>query len=210
MYEKKTFYFGENKIEYGVDVPKDYQEGKAYPVLLYLHGYGLVNATFDDMLLSTPVQRARIPSEHPFILIAPHCPYTSWLLHTETLCAFCEHIASQSFCDRKRFYVAGTSMGACSLWMLLLEKQNLFAGAVLCCGQGPYWASGFYQNIPLLVLHGERDDVIFSYESKLMTEKVNASGGNVTLRLYEDLGHDIWDRAFSDPQTYAWLVQRKR
>lgn len=207
--QKNTFYHEENKIEYAVVFPNGYEPGKTYPVLLYLHGYGFVNATFDDMLICTPVRRARMNGE-PFVFVIPHCPYTSWLLHTETLSAFCEWIATQSFCDTKRLYAAGTSMGGCSLWMLLLEKQSLFAAAVICCGQGPYWAAGFYKDIPLLLAHGTQDDVIYASESKVMAEKINANGGNVCLKLFDGLGHEIWEQVFTDSQTYAWLLQHKK
>ena len=178
--QKNTFYHEENKIEYAVVFPNGYEQGKQYPVLLYLHGYGFVNATFDDMLICTPVRRARMNGE-PFVFVIPHCPYTSWLLHTETLSAFCEWIATQSFCDTKRLYAAGTSMGGCSLWMLLLEKQSLFAAAV-----------------------------IYASESKVMAEKINANGGNVCLKLFDGLGHEIWEQVFTDSQTYAWVLQHKK
>lgn len=204
--EKQIFYHHENCIEYAVDLPKNYEEGKEYPVLLYLHGYGFVNASFGDMVLNTPIQRAFVPEDKDFVLIVPHCPYTSWVLHMETLCAFCEYVAKQSFCNPKRFYVAGTSMGGCSTWLLLLAKKDLFAGAVICCAEGQYWASEFYKGLPILIAHGEKDEVIYAREGKMMAETVNARGGHAVLKLFPDLGHDVWNRVFRDPETYEWLL----
>ena len=210
MNQRNTFVFNGNTICYAIDFPNGYEEGKVYPTLLYLHGYGFVKATFEDMLLRTPVRRENLPSDQPFVCITPHCPLDSWVLRMETLCAFCEYIATQSFCDRKRFYLAGTSMGGCSAWMLLLAKKQLFSASIICCAQGPYWGAGFYVETPVLLAHGEKDDVIFAYESKVMAEKVNAVGGNVALRLYEDLDHGIWETVFKDERTYAWLLQHTK
>lgn len=208
--EKQTFYHHENYIEYAVDFPEDYEEGKRYPVLVYLHGYGFVKASFGDMILNTPIQRPFVPEDKACILIAPHCPHTSWILHMETLCAFFDFIAGQSYCDTERLYVAGTSMGGCSVWALLLAKKELFAGAVICCAEGQYWASEFYNGLPILAVHGEKDEVIYARESKIIVEKINAKGGHAELVLYEDLGHEIWNRVFTDPKTYAWLFQHKK
>lgn len=208
--EKLTFYHHENKIEYAVDFPENYQEGKAYPVLIYLHGYGFVNASFGDMLLNTPVQRAFVPEDKQLILVTPHCPYTSWILHMETLRAFVRFIAKQDYCNPCAVYLAGTSMGGCSAWALLLAEKEVFAGAIICCAEGQYWASEFYQGLPILVAHGEKDEIIYAREGKMMVKTVNERGGNATLKLYPNLGHEIWNAVFSDPETYAWLFRQQK
>ncbi|HET9679854.1 MAG TPA: alpha/beta hydrolase, partial [Gammaproteobacteria bacterium] len=46
-------------------------------------------------------------------------------------------------------------------------------------------------NPPTLLMHGKDDERVHTLDTKLLTQKIRAAGGPVTMKLYEDTGH-IW------------------
>ena len=210
MYEKRIFEYQEKKLEYAIDYPNGYSPEKRYPVILYLHGYGFVNGDIEKIKGSCPLRRERIPNGMPFILIAPHCDKTSWLLQFETICAFIEYVYNAEFCDKSRVYLTGSSMGGYTAWLALMAKKQIFAAAVICCGGGQYWASFEYVDIPIRLVHGALDQTVLPRESEIMAERINAIGGKVELIAHENLGHDVWTVTFTDPKTYEWLLSNRK
>lgn len=212
MYQLKKFSYLEREMEYIIDFPENYEEGKRYPVMFYIHGYGFVGKGIENLAARCPLQRERMPEKYDFIMVAPFCANKVWLSHFETLTAFIENIVGQAYCDKSRVYLSGSSMGGYTAWDLLLIKKELFAAAVICCGGGQYWAAGLgaYNGIPLKIIHGAQDRTILSRESEIMYEVIKANGGNVELVIYEDLAHDVWTRTFSDAVIYEWLADQQR
>ncbi len=45
------------------------------------------------------------------------------------------------------------------------------------------------KNPPLLMLHGDADDIVYLRNSTAMTSRVKAAGGDVTLKVYPGVGH---------------------
>ncbi len=179
-------------------------------MLVYLHGYGFVKANIEGLKARCPLQREYIPDDVPFILIVPHCTQTSWLFRFETLCAFFDYVSGLPYCDSSRLYLAGTSMGAYSAWMVLLAKKELFTATVICCGGGPYWGAEFYTDLPIRLVHGEKDLTVLPRESEIMAERINSMGGKVELVIHKELAHDVWTITFNEPKTYRWLYAHKK
>ena len=210
MYVEKIFQHHEHSIPYLIDYPDGYSPEKQYPVIVYLHGYGFVLSDIDRLKKDCPLQRGKLPSDMPCILIAPKCSEHNWLFHFESLSAFFEDIVRQPFCDSSRIYLCGTSMGSYASWIVLMEKRKFFAAAVICCGGGPYWGAEFYTETPIRLVHGEKDTVVLYRESEIMASRINEKGGNVELIGYKDLDHNIWSVTFDNPETYQWMFSHKR
>jgi predicted peptidase len=214
MQEVKQFQFNGNTVEYFIDYPEDYDSNKKYPVIIYLHGYGLVKSDMNGLRERCPVSRQRIPKEMPFIIVAPLCNEDCWLFRFETMCAFFQYVSAMDGSDAERIYLSGSSMGTFSSWYFLWAKKELFAAAVLCCGGGPYWAAGLYGKFPVRLIHATQDDIVYCQDSEIMAKKLNERGGNAELIIYDDLqtnvAHDVWTRTFTDVKTYEWLLQHKR
>ena len=54
--------------------------------------------------------------------------------------------------------------------------------------------------------HGDIDQVVFCEESRKMVDAVNRNGGSAKLTVYKDVAHNCWDRTYSDPEIYKWLL----
>lgn len=212
MYQLKKFIFQGRKLDYVIDFPNNYSSEKRYPILFYLHGYGFVGKDVEALSASCPMQRERVPETYEFILVAPLCDKISWLVQFEFLSAFIDDVVARDYCDRNRVYLSGSSMGGYTAWVVLLAKKEIFAGAVICCGGGQYWAAGVgaYNGIPLKIVHGAQDRTVYPRESELMYEAIVANGGTAELAIYDDLAHDVWTRTFTDRKTYDWLMEQSK
>jgi predicted peptidase len=97
-------------------------------------------------------------------------------------------------------------MGGYACWLLVQSMPDFFAGAVICCGAGQYWATvtKAFNNTPIMAVHGKQDTTVLPRESEIMAERINESGGSVVLTLLDN-GHDVWTDIFTDSKTYYWL-----
>lgn len=206
MFIRQQFKHYDYTLDYLIDFPSSYVEGNKYPVMFYIHGYGLVGDAPDRLESLCPLRRERLPEDLPFILVAPQCREKSWLFIFETLNAFVDDIISKDFCDDKKVYLSGSSMGGYASWMLIQADKDRFASAVICCGGGQYWAAGIgaFNGPAIRAVHGKNDNTVLPRESQILVERINLSGGNAELRIL-DSAHDVWTPTFTDTETYYWL-----
>jgi predicted peptidase len=62
---------------------------------------------------------------------------------------------------------------------------------------------------PTWVFHGEADPVVPVSESRKMVEAIKAAGGNVRYSEYPGVGHNSWDKAYSDREFIEWLLSQR-
>ena len=210
MFENKVFEYGDYKLNYAVDYPENFDESKKYPVIIYLHGMGMVMKGVDFVAENCPVRRERIPDGMDFIIIAPSCDDLMWIENFKNVVRFVEYIENMPYVDEKRCSLTGSSMGGYTAWYLLILHCDLFANAVLCCSAGMYCWVGKTVNIPVICVHGDSDTVVFPRESEILAEKLNACGGAAKLIIKKGYGHDVWTDTFTDPEIYKWMFTKKR
>ena len=71
-----------------------------------------------------------------------------------------------------------------------------------------YWNAGRIKT-PVWAFHGVEDKTVFVEESRKMVEAVNRYGGKASLTEYEGVEHNCWDRAYSNPAVYRWLLEEE-
>jgi pimeloyl-ACP methyl ester carboxylesterase len=112
--------------------------------------------------------------------------------------------------DPRRIYLAGNSMGGEGTWHLAQRRPDLWAAAAPGAGAiaptaYPYARLG---KLPVLAVHGDKDDIISYAASAEMIERLNRAGGNGTLLTVPGGGH----RSFEDvlDQVFAFFVSHAR
>ena len=207
MFEKKVYKNEGYELNYAVDLPENFDKNKKYPVIFYFHGMGMVRQGVDCVIQNCPVRRERIPEDLDFIIVAPSCDDYMWFENFNNLVRFIEYIESKPYVDENRCSITGSSMGGYTCWMLSVLHSDLFSGAVICCGGGLYWAGGQLK-IPVIAVHGDKDENVLCRESEIMVKKINEFGGNAKLIIKEGYGHDVWTVTYSNPETYRWLYEK--
>ncbi len=195
-------------IRYLLCYPKDYVEGKRYPVLFHLHGSGGRGNDFkefgDSNILKMVVEKGDTPLSKGFCVF-PQCSSDSWFDHFSELLSLCNLIYNAPFTDKERFCGSGISMGGYGIYQVMISLPELFHKAIVCCGGGMYWDAFRMKNIHLRIFHGENDDSVFVEEAYRMYDRLMEAKADVKLTIYPNCGHNCWDPTYSNFDNLEWL-----
>ena len=231
----RTVKVGSVTYHYQVYVPADWSKKKRWPVILFLHGAGERGG---DGLIQTEVGIGTAIRRHaervPAIVVFPQCLKDRWWpepeMQAQALKALDEAMKEFNG-DTSRVYLTGISMGGYGTWAIAANNPSRFAALAPVCGgvrtpprvaipsgtPDADKASDPYQAIaqkvgstPVWVFHGGADTVVPVSESQKMVEALKATGGKVRYSEYEGVGHNSWDKAYSEPEFFSWLLSQKR
>ena len=156
---------------------------KNMPVLVYLHGIGERGNKLDDIdKYALPKYMNRF--EIPYIVIAPQCHDNNfWDYHLRDVEKVIDREYKNFKFDKKNIFILGSSI------MLPIE-QNL----------------QLIKNKPILIYHGDKDDVVDVSESTSIYNKLVSMGANnVELKVIKNDNHFLTSHAFKDNYIYEWL-----
>lgn len=205
IFEEKNI----KKIDYVVRYPDNYEKGKKYPVIIFLHGAGSRMKPLSRLKLNNFFQ---VTSQHegfPFVCVAPMCNANSWFDVFEDLQEFVREVVNAQYADSERIYLMGNSMGGYGTWQLAMTMPEYFAAIVPICGGGMYWNAGRLKNVPVWAFHGQLDNTVLVEESIKMVNAVNKREGNAKLTIYPEAEHNSWDDTFKNPEVFSWLLSHK-
>jgi len=217
----KTVEVDGQKYAYCVYVPPEYTPDKPWPVVLFLHGSGergMDGFRQTDVGIAHSIRRAR--NRVPAIVVMPQCrPDMYWTGPMLTMAVRCLEAASREYhCDPERVYLTGLSMGGQGTWLLGAEYSAQFAALVPICGFAELSESSGaaarlaarLTDVPIWCFHGAMDPHVPVAKSREMVAAIREAGGNVRYTEYPDGKHDIWDRAYNDPELWQWLFAQRR
>ena len=199
-------------FSYALNLPKNYDEKKKYPLVLFLHGAGERGDDLDLACRHGFMKHVReSDKDYPFICVAPQCPYEKyWACYTESLLAFLDYLCETLPVDLDRVYLTGLSMGGTGTWMLTMAAPERFAAVAPICGSGIYWYGKQFEKIPVMVYHGDCDDIVPVSNSVEMVSSVNRNGGHAEIKICYGLGHNAWDVAYAGDELANWLLSHKK
>ena len=228
LYEKKSFVFENDTLNYRILKPLNYNPNKRYPVHLFLHGSGergndnSSQLTHGGKLFLKKENREKYNSW----VIFPQCskndrwpslssdqwdksfnnnnskPNKSLGLVIRLMDKFIE----KKQVDKQRIYLSGLSMGGMGTFEILFRRPNMFAAATPICGNGiPQLAKLYADKVPLWIFHGSDDNVVSPKYSLAMAKAIIEAGGSPKMTLYENTGHGSWNNAFEEKDFLKWI-----
>ena len=181
-------------------------------LLIHLHGAGERGNGGDELnsvLLHGFPKIANDDNLIDCIMLMPQCPKGSfWVAKIESVKKFIDDIVSEYSIDEKRIYLCGLSMGGFGTWFTAMAYPDLFAAIAPCCGGGMSWNASSLK-MPIWAFHGLCDAVVPPALTIEMVEALRKCNANVKCDLYEGVGHNSWERAFTEP-TLKWLLSNKK
>lgn len=197
-------------MRYLLQLPEDYEQAEASPLLLFLHGAGERGDDLNQVKRHGPPRLIEEGKRLPFIVVSPQCPATQWWQPVE-LAALLDEIVERYKVDENRIYVTGLSMGGFGTWALAAyQGERIAAMAPICGGGDPVKVKYSGRLAPAWVFHGAKDSVVPLRRSEEMVEAIQHAGGEVKFTVYPDAEHDSWTETYDNPQLYQWLLQHKR
>jgi predicted peptidase len=210
---------------YRLFIPTNYDEHEKFPLILWFHnalGRGsdnLAQISGTDYagthLWTTPEAQEKFPV---FVLAPqisdtkawarPHAntPPVSIRLALEIL----DSVEKDYAIDFDRIYVAGQSMGGEATWMAMAVAPGRFAASISLCGYGEDWMIPLVAKAPVWIFQGAADDVVPVEEAREWVAALRQAGGSPKYTEYPGVGHQVWDKAFAEPDLLPWLSSQRR
>jgi predicted peptidase len=198
------------KMQYLIRYPKGYKVGVKYPTVFLFHGAGARGTNVRELMGNDFFTVAAKRDDYPFVTVAAQCHEETWFDLFETVKSFVQEVTGYGFCDRKRVYAIGYSMGGYAVWQLGISMPWMFAAIVPICGGGMYWNASRFKDLPVWAFHGEKDETVKVEESKKMVDAINACGGNAKLTIYPEVAHHSWENAYVEPELFNWLLSHAK
>ena len=96
------------------------------------------------------------------------------------------------------------------MWDLVAKRPDVFAAAVPVCAIGDPKKIVAARDVKVWVFHGFKDVGMPVANAREMVAALKSAGGVVKYTEYPDLSHDIWARAFAEPELPEWLFAQRR
>jgi predicted peptidase len=219
-------------LPYRLFVPAGYDSTQRYPLVLYLHGWGVAG---DDNVrqltthvaeLVSPKRQAKTPA---FVLV-PQCPKTDeWVnrhdkppfrnydqskikesLASELVFEILAQVKKTYSVDERRIYVTGYSMGGSGTWDFVTRHPGVFAAAVPVTGVNDPNRAEVIKTLAVWAFHGEKDPVSPASNTRQMVERLRSLGAPVRYTELASVGHDSDRAAYFDDAVYTWLFAQSK
>ena len=210
-------------MPYRLFVPQGYTPEKKYPIVIWLHGAGSAGTdnigqiSLDNKIGTHFWARPENQAKHPAFVLAPQSqggwddPSSKSLSgELKSVLEILDIVRKQYSIDPDRIYIAGQSNGGIGAWGLITKKPGVFAAAVPLCGAGNTKLAARTAGTAIWAFQGAKDDIIRPEHSRSMIGAVKQAGGSPRYTEYKDLGHDIWDRVFQEPELEEWLFAQHK
>jgi predicted peptidase len=227
--ERRVYRNGAGRsLPYRLFVPDDYDPQQAYPLILFLHGAGERGSDNEAQLRYPEVLRLMADGARPCFFVAPQCPRRQkWVdapwdfrrplkmprepsapmrLAVELLAV----LEGEYRIDPRRRYVTGLSMGGFGAFDLLARRPHHFAAAVAVCGGIDESLAERIAHVPTWLFHGGRDCTVPVACSRTAVKALQAAGGEPKYTEYAEMDHDVWRRAYIEPELGDWLFRQRR
>jgi len=221
--------FGET-FPYRMSAPQFPAAGRRYPLILFLHGSGECGTdNLKQIKAGLPsLMRNLLKRPEPVIVVAPQCQTGNWWVRRlamredyaaarepmpslEVALELCRHVAAQGLADTNRLYITGLSLGGFGTWDAIQREPGMFAAAVPVCGGGDIRRVSVIKDLPIWVFHGTADKNVPVECSRRMADALRQAGSrSVQYTEYEGAAHNVWDRAYADPEMLDWMLRQTK
>ena len=212
----------EGITNYWLYTPDNLEEGKVYPIALFLHGC----CPEDEVLrprstVDPPVRMWHHFAENtqvvPTYIIAP-VSRRGWTQHIENLKKVMDDLVSYKQGDPQRIYITGFSMGGGGTWQFINRYPDYFAAA-LPMGSGLRGNIQNLKDVPIWANVGEEDRSAAPLKDSISVFRaVNGdprgalewvTGVNPRYTEHDGIGHGVqWD-AVSTQDLLSWALDKK-
>ncbi len=211
---------------YVVYLPENWTKNQKWPVILFLHGSGERGSEgLDQTQTGLPAAIRLHPERWPFVVVMPQVPFNHhhWTDPDmmQTAIAALEAEVREFSGDPDRTYLTGLSLGGYGVWEIARDNPHVFAAIAPVCG-GIFWSyqpsrwneqttlpeeyARVLRRMPVWMFHGADDPVVSPRQSALMYDALKAADGNVRFYEYAGVKHNVWDKAYADPDLPHWLL----
>lgn len=229
-YKGYIYKSGEEAFCFRLKSPDTIEDGKVYPLVVFLHGkgdYGSDNSKHMYRSLIDSVEK--YAPEDCFVFMPQGIKNRDWSDNgiltgkggMDRLYNECLDILLEEYpIDNDRVYLTGMSMGGHgSVWQAANHPEK-YAALMPVCGVFYYWDNGVrivenLENIvgkPMWFFHSRNDNtVVFDNSPDLIAElkSLGATDDSIKTRWFDEPLHDITSLAYDSADVWQWLFAQK-
>lgn len=206
--------YNERHRKYALFVPHNYTTTQRWPVIVFLHGLGEGGSDATSNLgVGLGPAIAKRASTFPFIVIFPQSDTGYWNADSaaaQDAIAALHDVKKYYRVDEDRVYLTGLSTGGYGTWVIGAKNRSEFAGLVPMCAFSARDSVPQLLNIPIWAFHNSGDMFVLAAGTSGMVSEINKHGGSAKYTEYGALGHNCWDRAYSEGELFQWMLNNRR
>lgn len=205
------------EFKYVLYVPREYDPGRAWPALVFLHGKGECG-TDGQKHIGQGIGTNIIwhADRWPFVVIMPQKPDENapWETFDGAVLAMLAATQRAYSIDSDRIALTGLSQGGHGTWALGAAHPDVWSALVPICGYAaplaPADIAAKVKGLPIWCFHGETDTAVAPEKSREILAALEAAGVKPKATFYPETGHNSWDKAYAEPELPGWLLAQKR
>ena len=236
QYEKHLYIHKGDTLPYRLLLPLNYNPGKIYPMILFLHGSGERGNNNEAQLIhgGNFFLEDSIRQKYPAIIVFPQCSaLDSWINKTDTydstgkrivvfntaakptkalrlLEKLVKFLIFEYPITKRQLYVGGLSLGGMGTYEIVRMEPGLFVAAFPICGADDVSIVPKLKNVHWWIFHGRKDETVNVKYSEAMADALQKFKVPVKLTIYPEAGHNSWDNVFAEPGLMEWLFSNKK
>ena len=145
------------------------------------------------------------------IIIAPDCPTRDWTQPESEQLIFdlLDSIRERFNIDPGRILLTGYSLGGMGTWHFAGCYPERFSAAIVMAGRPPADVLEITWKVPLMVIHGRKDELLALYETKNTVIQLENQGVDIEFRILEGVTH--YETHFfvaALRNTIPWLLEK--
>lgn len=207
----------ERELPFRLKAPDKIEEGKAYPMVVFLHGSGeRGNDNQCHVMLS--LLRGIKKNGTPCFILMPQLHETgNWEdddMDAALTSLIDDYILENYPIDTKRIYVTGDSRGGAGTFDQVIRHPGKYAAAMPTCGYRASFLTSdeeiiLLKDTPLWMAQNKGDTLVNPEHSRTVYNTLKDMGvEHVKYTEYKTIGHNCWDRFYRDKNVWNWLFDQ--
>ena len=230
-FSKELFVSDKDSLPYRLLLPKNFDNDKKYPLIIFLHGAGERGNDNELQLVHGKDLFINMNKNNTFpsIVVFPQCSKNSYWANVSRINnsfsflgdpienkslklveGMINKLQSNFKINSNQIYVGGLSMGGMGTFELVYRNPDMFAAAFAICGGANPKIGEKISKTNWRIYHGDKDFVVPVKLSIDMYNSIKSFNKNVYLKIYPNVNHNSWDNVFREPDLFKWLFSNSK
>ncbi|MCC9044271.1 prolyl oligopeptidase family serine peptidase [Myroides sp. M-43] len=177
------------------------------PLIIFLHGRSLSGTNIDRVKRYGALKGVEKGLDIPAYLVAPQLPSGPW--NADKVDEIVSYMIANYNIDESRIYVTGMSLGGYGTMKYVGKYPHRIAAAIAICGGGEERDACAVTNIPIKLIHGDKDFIVPLKESKKIMNAIQSCDKKAPVELQVVKGgtHGSVEDLYRHMELYNWLLQ---
>jgi len=199
-----------NKTTYNFWLNEPNQPTDKMPLIVFLHGKSLSGTNIDRVKRYGALKGVEKGLDIPAYLVAPQLPSGPW--NADKVDEIVSYMIKTYGIDEDRIYVTGMSLGSYGTMKYVGEYPNRVAAAISICGGGDVGDACNLAQVPIKVIHGDKDFIVPLSESQKIVNAVKKCNKQAPIELQVVKGgnHGSVEDLYRHMELYDWLLKHTK